>query len=90
MTAEIWGQRLSGFTERYPKDWRQAIKERFAPKWFLKLFPVQCRTIKCETVVVFPEWVPHVDLGKPAVLHILDHRIGLFDCEIDDDDPAEV
>lgn len=25
---------------KYPKDWRQAIKENFAPRWFKKKFPV--------------------------------------------------
>lgn len=29
------------FEYKWPKDWKQAVKLRFAPKWFLKRWPVK-------------------------------------------------
>jgi hypothetical protein len=38
---------------RYPKDWWEAVKARFAPGWFLKRYPVQWSVIDME--VLYPK-----------------------------------
>jgi len=39
LRAYLASERLSGI--KYPKDWWQAFKERWFPKWLLKRYPVQ-------------------------------------------------
>lgn len=41
------------FLAEYPSDWWQAVKQRFAPKWFTKLYPV--RTDRLTLEVVYPK-----------------------------------
>lgn len=77
--ADLYGQKLSDFERRYPKDWLQAIKQRFAPAFILRRWPVQEEIIRIQTSVVFPEWVPTVNLGRPVILHIMNSKPGLFD-----------
>lgn len=40
-----------------PKDWIEAVKERWAPRWFLRKYPVKFREEKIwiEHVAVFPD-----------------------------------
>lgn len=33
---------------RWPKDWREAVKERFAPAWIKKRWPVKYETVDIE------------------------------------------
>lgn len=39
---------------KFPADWRQALKERFAPKWFLKNHPVRYTTITASLEELYP------------------------------------
>jgi hypothetical protein len=39
LSAEVAGKRLSSV--QWPEDWWQAVKLRFAPRWFLKRWPVK-------------------------------------------------
>ena len=43
--AAIFAQRLDEQVVRYPADWWQALKQRFAPRWFVRRWPV-LETIK--------------------------------------------
>ncbi len=49
--------------EKWPADWWQAVKDRWAPAWFLKRYPVQYKTLSVhkETMRV----CPHVDIKTP-------------------------
>lgn len=38
LTARIANKDLGSF--KYPENWWEAVKERWAPKWFLKKYPV--------------------------------------------------
>ena len=40
LEASIWGEKAGIAEIRFPKDWWQALKARFAPKWFLRKWPV--------------------------------------------------
>jgi hypothetical protein len=49
----------------YPADWWQAVKERFAPRWFLRRWPVERieHTLKVEA---YGAVCPHHDDPPPA------------------------
>lgn len=36
----IWGEKGGKVIVSYPKDWWQMLKKQYAPKWFVKRFPV--------------------------------------------------
>lgn len=38
---------------RYPKNWKEAFKERWTPRWLKKRFPVKYR--EYDVLVVFPD-----------------------------------
>lgn len=40
ITKEIWGREMQEKEVRYPLDWWEAIKERWAPQWFKNRWPV--------------------------------------------------
>ncbi|KKM76749.1 hypothetical protein LCGC14_1377010 [marine sediment metagenome] len=46
LTAGVAGERVSEV--RYPRDWWQAVREKFLPKWWLQRFPVQYHTWKAD------------------------------------------
>lgn len=37
----LWGKMIEHFEVRYPCDWWEALKQRFAPTWFLRRWPVR-------------------------------------------------
>ena len=37
--------------ERWPADWIEAVKERWAPAWFLRRWPVRYRTLSVHRVI---------------------------------------
>lgn len=47
---KIWGHFACSQEVRYPANWREAIKERFAPQWFKRRWPV------VDTVIVVKAW----------------------------------
>jgi hypothetical protein len=46
LTAHILTQDLDPIVIKYPSNWKEHLKQRFAPKWFLRRYPVK------ETVVI--------------------------------------
>jgi len=79
--TELWGTPLRELTHRYPANWIEAFKDRWFSARLKARFPVKFVDIKVESHAVFPEWVPNVDLGRVAVLHICNSKPGLFDWE---------
>jgi len=41
LRAHLASEKLSRIDVKYPKDWWQAFKEHWFPKWLLKRYPVQ-------------------------------------------------
>lgn len=39
---------------KFPADWWQSVKERFAPKWFLKRHPVRYTTVTASLEELYP------------------------------------
>ena len=47
-------------TAKYPQDWKEAIKLRFAPAWFLDRWPVKWETVTFDARIVYPKIaLPH-------------------------------
>lgn len=44
----------------HPKDWLEAAKERFAPKWILKRWPVKYTEHKISFEVLYPNFRPSI------------------------------
>lgn len=40
---------------KYPKDWWEAFKERWAPKWFLKRYPIRYNHEVLRAYTVYPK-----------------------------------
>ena len=59
----------------YPEDWKQAVKERFFPKWLLRKYPVRYHRerIELKRQITFPEYNEQFpdDFGR-MVFHVLD------------------
>lgn len=51
---------------RYPSDWWQAVKQRFAPAWFLKRYPVQFSTVTAILEELYPEVKPSLPSKNPV------------------------
>ena len=49
--------------EKWPSDWRQAFKERWFPKFLLKRFPVQYKTVSVHREIA-AKTCPHIDNGS--------------------------
>ena len=69
---EILSQELDEIECRYPTDWKQAIKERFAPAWFKQWWPVRYMSVKLTARAVYPkialsDRAYHILLGEKRV-----------------------
>ena len=52
-----------------PLSWWDHTKERFAPKWFLKRWPVSYRTILVKTIISTTHICPHIELPSKDKQH---------------------
>jgi hypothetical protein len=50
----VWGREMQRQSHRYPADWWQAIKERFAPEWFKRRWPVRYIEITLTARELYP------------------------------------
>ena len=70
---EILGQQLDKVTVRYPADWRQAAKKRFAPEWFTRRWPVQYDETMIDVQALYPKIaLPH-EQDVAVIVRILEH-----------------
>lgn len=44
----------------YPANWWQALKQRFAPKWFLRRYPVKTTLFTITVQDIFPDILPDI------------------------------
>lgn len=51
----IASQTLHKREVKYPSNWREAFKERFAPGWYLKRSPVKYTHITLEAKALYPD-----------------------------------
>jgi hypothetical protein len=52
--AIIWGREVQRQEHRYPADWWEAVKERFAPEWFKRRWPVRYTMITLKARELYP------------------------------------
>jgi hypothetical protein len=75
VSGEVYGQ--TGLTEyeiRYPADWWQAVKGRFAPDWFKRRYPIKYTEHHIRVDAVYPELSKRLNLPKEPHRLILSHR----------------
>ena len=65
----VWGTEHEMARVEYPADWLQALKERFAPEWFKKRYPVK-KTVKViQAMELYPK------LAFPKEKHAIHLRV---------------
>ena len=55
---DILGREIERIECRYPADWWQAVKERFAPKFILNRWPVKYIKHYVDVNVIYPNYRP--------------------------------
>lgn len=55
LNVTVWARHVGNHSHRWPANWFEAVKERFAPKWFLKEFPVEYRGVTVDAYHSYPE-----------------------------------
>ena len=53
--GSVAGEWLLREEVRYPTDWKEALKERFAPKWFIARWPIRYTVHKYEARALYPK-----------------------------------
>jgi hypothetical protein len=57
----VWGENLKEPKYiRYPKDWVEAFKERWFPKFLLNRYPVKYSVYEISTAVLYPNYQPSI------------------------------
>jgi hypothetical protein len=81
--ARLFGQKFDTLTVRYPADWWQAVRQRFAPAWWLRRYPV------VEVVREFTPRIiyPRLQIAAPTAPHVLNiDAITYRTDQVDDDE----
>ena len=62
LRSHIWAEKESvqHHEIEYPRDWWQAVKERFAPRWFLERWPVEYTAHVIDVHAIYPSFRPAV------------------------------
>jgi len=55
LTAVLAGEHVRVLEAQYPADWKQAVKERFLPRWLRKWWPIRYVRVGWDIRVVYPE-----------------------------------
>jgi hypothetical protein len=72
LEAEILGKTTKEISVSYPADWWEAVKERFAPLWIKRKYPIKYKTIKltakeCYPLIAIPEQQHSLQFCKTEV-----------------------
>jgi len=54
LLAVMAGELLEVPTVKYPRDWKEALKERFLPWWAKRWWPVRYSYVVWEATVLYP------------------------------------
>lgn len=66
LSVDILTHRVATITRRWPMNWKEALKERFAPRWLLARWPVRYTTL----TVTADELFPHLSMPRPKKITI--------------------
>lgn len=64
ITGYIWSEKLGKHKVSYPRDWWEALKQRFAPRWLLRKWPVQFTIVVLEARALYPDFQCSVPSGN--------------------------
>lgn len=68
MRTSIYGKRHPDrHVIRYPKDWWEALKERFAPAWFRDRYPVRFTSVSVSLNELYPDIQPEMPHRHPVM-----------------------
>lgn len=70
LKSHIWGNKLVDLEFQYPKDWWQAIKDRFAPRWFRYRWPVKWHVVQVYAAQLYPEFKPTISGKETSYMQI--------------------
>ena len=66
----VWGENLKEPKYiRYPKDWKEAFKERWFPKFLLNRWPVKYSVYEISTAVLYPNYIPTMPNNEWCMHH---------------------
>lgn len=63
----ILSQQIDSVAVIHPADWWQAVKEEFAPEWFLERWPVEYNKTVVEVRAVYPKMALPDEMHFPLV-----------------------
>lgn len=66
--AHLWSESVGPTNVRYPRDWWQALKERWFPQWLKKRYPVEYEVRNLDWRAVYPDFAPSVE-GQRCTVH---------------------
>lgn len=89
-TAYVFGEKGQDFVIDYPQDWWQAVKNRFAPRWFLKRWPVLYTRHRISPQTIYKNF--KISLPRERhhlrIEHLEYQRVDLSDLVLTDDEFA--
>jgi len=74
----ILSQKIDEITVRYPADWWQAVKERFAPGWFRRRWPIEWNKTVVDVRAVYPKMAMPEETHSPLT-RILESGTAIVD-----------
>ena len=78
--GHIWGETGGHREIRYPRDWREAVRERWLPAWVKAIWPVRYTVIDVTAKVTYPD----LRVSLPSEPHRI---VPYIRREEEDDDP---
>ena len=67
----LWGRTIEQYEIRYPLDWWEAVKERWAPRWFLKQRPVSYTIKRISLKAAWPTLRTLIPEHEPRLVILL-------------------
>lgn len=64
----VWAKALDKHHFDFPTDWKQALKERFAPRWVLRRWPVKYAELDVTVYHSYPALI--MPRGERSVLQV--------------------
>lgn len=68
MRGFLWGRTIQRHRARYPQDWVEALKERFAPAWLCRRWPIKYLTIDFNLKAIYPTLRYEVPKHEPRLV----------------------
>jgi hypothetical protein len=72
LCADIYGESLKKVHKVYPSNWKEALKDRFLPKFLHKVFPIKYDVIEVEAAALYPRYVLPEHQYGPVRVAVID------------------